>query len=404
MRIIGLAGWSGSGKTTLLTRAIPRIVARGLSVSTLKHAHHDFDVDKPGKDSHAHRTAGATEVLVGSDRRWALMHELREQREPTLAALLHKLSPVDLVIVEGYKREPHPKLEVHRAAVGGTLLAPEDASIVAIASDAPLPGERAGDRPRRRRPHRRGAHQPCRPARGGHGAGGASLMAQLTDDCFAFSGPLLPLAEAERLIRDRVVPVVEVETVSLGTALGRVVAHDVVAPIDLPPFDNSAVDGYAVRHADLAGKGDTRLPVTERVTAGRSAAHALKAGEAVRIFTGAPMPAGADTVFMQEDVTREGAEVTVPIGLERRRQPPACRRGSARRVGDASGRSAARRRAHVALAAAVGLTALPVRRRVRVAVFSTGDEIVEPGAPRPPAALFDANRYLLAGLLERLGR
>src|SRR6266852_2887627 len=124
MRIIGLAGWSGSGKTTLLTRAIPRIVARGLTVSTLKHAHHDFDVDQPGKDSHSHRKAGATEVLGGSDRRWALMHELRDGAEPSLAALIQKLAPVDLVIIEGYKREPHPKLEVHRAAVAAPLLHP----------------------------------------------------------------------------------------------------------------------------------------------------------------------------------------------------------------------------------------------------------------------------------------
>lgn len=139
MRVIGLAGWSGSGKTTLLSRVIPRIVARGLKVSTLKHAHHGFDVDQPGKDSHTHRMAGATEVLVGSARRWALVHELREGAEPPLGALLEKLSPVDLVLVEGYKSEPHPKLEVYRAAVGKPLLYPSDPAIVAIASDAPLP-------------------------------------------------------------------------------------------------------------------------------------------------------------------------------------------------------------------------------------------------------------------------
>ena len=139
MRIIGLAGWSGSGKTTLLTRAIPRIVARGVSVSTLKHAHHDLDIDQPGKDSHSHRVAGATEVLIGSQRRWALMHELRGEAEPALGALLQKLSPVDLVVIEGYKRAPHPKLEVHRAAIGQPLLSPADPTIVAIASDRPLP-------------------------------------------------------------------------------------------------------------------------------------------------------------------------------------------------------------------------------------------------------------------------
>jgi molybdopterin-guanine dinucleotide biosynthesis protein B len=139
MRIIGLAGWSGSGKTTLLSKVIPAIVARGLTVSTVKHAHHDFDVDQPGKDSHAHRMAGATEVLIGSGRRWALVHELRADDEPVLAGLLRKLSPVDLVLIEGYKREPHPKLEVHRAALGLPLLAERDAAIVAIASDVTLP-------------------------------------------------------------------------------------------------------------------------------------------------------------------------------------------------------------------------------------------------------------------------
>jgi molybdopterin-guanine dinucleotide biosynthesis adapter protein len=139
MRIIGLAGWSGSGKTTLLTRVIPRLVARGLAVSTLKHAHHAFDVDQPGKDSHSHRMAGATEVLVGSANRWALVHELRGEAEPALGAFIRKLSPVDLVLIEGYKRAPHPKLEVYRAALGMPLLHPDDPAIVAIASDTPLP-------------------------------------------------------------------------------------------------------------------------------------------------------------------------------------------------------------------------------------------------------------------------
>src|SRR5215210_4984946 len=142
MRIIGLAGWSGSGKTTLLTRVIPLLAARRLRVSTLKHAHHAFDLDQPGKDSHAHRMAGATEVLVGSANRWALVHELRGEPEPRLADLLRKLSRVDLVIVEGYKREPHPKLEVYRAAVGKPLLHPDDPHVVAIASDEPLPSAR----------------------------------------------------------------------------------------------------------------------------------------------------------------------------------------------------------------------------------------------------------------------
>src|SRR5215471_14745194 len=136
MNVIGLAGWSGAGKTTLLTRVIPLFAGQGLRVSVIKHAHHDFDVDVPGKDSWRHREAGAEEVLVSSGRRWALMHELRGAREPRLPELLAKLSPVDLVIVEGFKREPHRKIEVHRAANGKPLLFPDDPGIVGIVTDA----------------------------------------------------------------------------------------------------------------------------------------------------------------------------------------------------------------------------------------------------------------------------
>jgi molybdopterin molybdotransferase len=227
-------------------------------------------------------------------------------------------------------------------------------------------------------------------------------MAQLSDDCFAFNGPLLPVADAERLIVERVAPVGECETVILRVAMGRVLAEDIIAPVNVPPFDNSAVDGYAVRAANLDADGETRLTIVDRVAAGHDAAHALHVGEAIRIFTGAPMPDGADTVFMQEDCRVDGGAVVVPPGLKR---------GANRRLAGEDMRAGAvalpagRRLAvqHVALAAALGLTTLKVRRRVRVALFSTGDEIVEPGAQLPRAALYDSNRYLLAGLLARLG-
>ena len=136
MKVIGLAGWSGAGKTTLLARLIPHFKAQGLRVSVIKHAHHSFDVDVPGKDSWVHRQSGAAEVLVSSGRRWALMHELRGASEPKLPELLAKLSRVDLVIVEGFKSEPHRKIEVHRAANGKAMLFPDDPAIVGIASDA----------------------------------------------------------------------------------------------------------------------------------------------------------------------------------------------------------------------------------------------------------------------------
>jgi len=227
-------------------------------------------------------------------------------------------------------------------------------------------------------------------------------MAQLTDDCFAFSGPLLPISDMERLIVERVTPVAEVEDVPLSHALGRVVAADIVAADDLPPFDNSAVDGFAVRHGDLAPDADTKLVIAERVMAGHAAVHPLAPHEAIRIFTGAPMPVGADTVFMQEDCRVEGDAVIVPPGLERG--------ANSRFAGEDVPKGAimlpAGRRltaADTALAAAQGLTRVSVRRRLRVAVFSTGDEVVEPGAARPVATIYDANRHLLGGLLEKFG-
>ena len=197
-------------------------------------------------------------------------------------------------------------------------------------------------------------------------------MAQLTDDCFAFSGPLLRLDDMERLIGERAKPVAETEKVALRGARGRVLAIDVKAPVDLPPFDNSAVDGYAVRHADLASDRDTKLAIAGRLAAGARAELALKPGEAIRIFTGAAMPKGADTVFMQEDVKVEGDAVIVPKGL---------RLGANRRLAGedvAAGHvvlpaGTVLEAQHVALAAALGLTELAVRRRLKVAIFSTGE-------------------------------
>jgi molybdopterin-guanine dinucleotide biosynthesis protein B len=140
MQVFGIAGWSGSGKTTLLKGLIPALIGRGLSVSSMKHAHHAFDIDVPGKDSYEHRAAGAREVLISSANRWALMHELKGDAEPRLDELVARMSPVDLLLVEGFKWEAHPKLEVHRPIVGKPLLQPDDPHIVAVASDTTLSG------------------------------------------------------------------------------------------------------------------------------------------------------------------------------------------------------------------------------------------------------------------------
>jgi molybdopterin molybdotransferase len=227
-------------------------------------------------------------------------------------------------------------------------------------------------------------------------------VAQLTDDCFAFPDPLMPLEQVEHLIATRIEPVDGVETCGLASARGRVLAHAVVAAADLPPFDNSAVDGYAVRHRDLAAAGETRLRIGARLMAGEAARRPIEAREAVRIFTGAPMPPGADTVFMQEDCREEMGAVILPEGLAM----GANRRFAGEDVARGAVALPAGRRlvpADLALAAALGTTQVTVRRRVRAALFSTGDEIVEPGATLAPANIHDSNRVLIATLLQAAG-
>jgi molybdopterin molybdotransferase len=228
-------------------------------------------------------------------------------------------------------------------------------------------------------------------------------MAQLSDDCFAFGGPMMSVDEAVAIIAARVSAVHEVETVPLMEADGRILAADISASLPLPPFTNSAVDGYAVRSRDLPRSGDAAFPVTGRIQAGASAERPIEPGHAMRIFTGAPMPEGADTVFMQEDVRiDEAGQVVVPAGLK----PGANVRPAGEDIAVGTAALAAGQRLRpqdVALVAAFGLTQIGVVRRIRVAVFSTGNELVSAGAPRGPAQLFDSNRFMLMAMLKRLG-
>ncbi len=228
-------------------------------------------------------------------------------------------------------------------------------------------------------------------------------MAQLSDDCFAFGGPMMRVDEALSIIRSRLTPVEDIENVKLSKADGRVLAADVIAPINIPSFMNSAVDGYAVRGEDVP-VGEARVfKVQDRVAAGASAREAIRPGHAIRIFTGAPMPVGADTVYMQEDVElAEDGTVLLPSGL--------ARGANVRLAGEdiSQGSSALPkgrllRPQDVALAAALGLTELAVRRCPRVAVFSTGNEVVAPGEKRTASQLFDSNRTMLSAMLRRLG-
>jgi molybdopterin molybdotransferase len=227
-------------------------------------------------------------------------------------------------------------------------------------------------------------------------------MAQLSDDCFAFGGPMMLVDEAVAIIAARVKAVEEAETVALAAADGRILARDISAPLPLPPFTNSAVDGYAVASRDLPLDQEQTFPVTGRVQAGATAQAPVKPGQAMRIFTGAPMPEGADTVFMQEDVRVEEGNVVLPAGL----RPGANVRpaGEDIALGHAALKAGQRLRPQdVALAAAFGLTKIEVNRRIRVAVFSTGNELVSPGESRAAAQLFDSNRFMLMAMLARLG-
>ncbi len=232
-------------------------------------------------------------------------------------------------------------------------------------------------------------------------------MAQLSDDCFAFGGELMRTDEALAILRERTVVLSETESVPLVAAYGRILADDLVSDRNVPPHDNAAVDGYAVHFDDLDADAPTRLPVTARVAAGEMLDHPARRGEVIRIFTGAPIPLGdggegPDTVLMQEDCTLDGDQVVIPPGIKR----GANRRFAGEDITRGAAVLTAGRRLRpqdIGLAASIGCATLPVRRPLRVAVFSTGDEVFEPDSEVPAGGIFDSNRYTLRGLLEGLG-
>ena len=227
-------------------------------------------------------------------------------------------------------------------------------------------------------------------------------MAQLTDDCFAYGGRLLSVDEAVAELECRLTTVAEIETLALTETVGRILAEDVRSERSVPPHDNAAVDGYAVFFDDLCADAPTRLPVTGRIAAGHPLGRTAARGEAVRVFTGAAMPSGPDTVLMQEDCRCEGDVVELPAGI--RRGANLRRAGEDVAAGSIVLRAGRRLRPpDVGLAASIGRRTLAVRRRLRVALFSTGDEVREPGQGLEDGGIYDANRYCLAGLLSQLG-
>jgi len=404
MKIFGVTGWKNAGKTGLMERLVREITTRGFSVSTVKHAHHSFDVDHPGKDSARHRDAGAREVLLSSRNRWALMSELRGEDEEVLSDLLARLSPVDLVLIEGYKRDRHPKIEAHRAITKHPLISVEDDSIVALASDVALAEsvipvfdlddtvgiadfvlQQVGLSVSQAKPTK--AEMP------------------LKNDCFALPPGVdwTPVDKALAHLRENLGRCVGIETRPVSESLGKVLAEDQIARRSNPPAPNSAVDGYGFAYTALLGKQSQKLPLVDgRAAAGSPYSAEVPLGQAVRILTGAILPKGVDTVVLQEDVTVTGLNVTfegsVKAGANTRKAGEDVKQGDA-----AIGAGHVLRPPDLALLSALGIDSVSVFGVLRVGVISTGDELVPPGSTADVASTYDANRPMLLSLAERWG-
>ena len=415
--LIGFAAWSGTGKTTLITALIPLLAARGLRVAVLKHAHHSVEFDRPGKDSHRLRCAGAERVLVASARRWAMFAERREAREPELAAELARLDPrdLDLVLVEGFKGADMAKIELHRPSLGRPLLYPQDARMAAVACDAPLPDDAPPP------PALLDLNDPAAIAdfiaalidgdnnghNNGDGARAGDAAAAAASCMSDFDPDSLSVEAARSRVLQQVTRRTAVERIAVGEALDRVLAEVQHAPIDVPPHCCSAMDGYALCSADLPAAGDEsgdeiELRVVGKSLAGHPYAGELQPGQAVRITTGAVVPAGAGLVAMQENVRRDGDRLYVGggerTGQHLRAAGSDIPRGAqvltaGRRLGPAE----------LGLLASLGIAEVAVRRRPVVAFFSTGDELAPLGEPLTPGQIHDSNRYTLRGMLLRCG-
>ncbi len=445
--LFGVVGWKNSGKTTLMVKLISVFAARGLRVAAVKHAHHGFDVDHEGRDSFRYREAGATTVALSSAARVAIMTELQGRPEPSLGELFRHIEGADIILVEGFKREGQPKLEVRRrAALNQAPLAPGNPSILAVAADFDVAGCdlpafalddveaianfisaklalsgvcSLGQRPNPSPLASAAASSPLQSAsaRGcGHSeiasspsracVGGAprDLKPRVTaaDDCFAFPTRRLRHEEALAQLQALTAPLAGQETVSVFAASGRVCAERVTAPRAIPAHTNAAVDGYAFSFADYDPKEGATLPIAGRAAAGDGAQQALAGRSAARIFTGAIMPRDSDTVAMQEDCRLdEGGAVFIPGGLKE---------GANRRLAgeDMAGGAAVAepgqrlRPQDAAALAASGRSAVACFRPPRICIFSTGDEVLAPGAAFAEGKVYDANGPMLCGLFKPL--
>ncbi|EIA3185484.1 TPA: bifunctional molybdopterin-guanine dinucleotide biosynthesis adaptor protein MobB/molybdopterin molybdotransferase MoeA [Vibrio parahaemolyticus] len=394
--IIGFAAYSGTGKTTLLEALLPKLTEAGLRIGMLKHAHHNFDVDKPGKDSYRLRKAGASQMLIASRNRFALMTETPEA-EAEFEYLLTRFDEdkLDVVLVEGCKNIAFPKIELHREEVGKPWLYPHDENIIAIASDSAeldseLPQMNINDLDAI-----------------------AQFVLQYVQDakapkskekdaacCDTLSPAFLSVVQGQEKVLSLVNTVSEIEACKIENAYGRVLAEDIISPVNVPQYTNSAMDGYAIRSDDV--DRDSYQVVAE-VMAGHAYDQPLEVGQAVKIMTGAPTPLNGDTVVMREQASQEGDKVTfngsnIKAGQNVRQAGEDLAIGSD--VFTAGTRLAS---PEMGMIASLGFGEANVFRKLKVAVFSTGDEVQAPGTEQKANSIYDSNRFTIMGMLEKLG-
>ncbi|CAH1529336.1 bifunctional molybdopterin-guanine dinucleotide biosynthesis adaptor protein MobB/molybdopterin molybdotransferase MoeA [Vibrio harveyi] len=394
--ILGFAAYSGTGKTTLLEALLPKLTDAGLRIGMLKHAHHNFDVDQPGKDSHRLRKAGASQMLISSRNRFALMTETPES-ESEFDYLLTRFDEdkLDVVLVEGCKNIAFPKIELHREEVGKPWLYPNDENIIAIASDS---GELDSDLPQMNINDLEAIAQFV--IQYVQEAKAPKSKEKEAACCDTLSPAFLSVVQGQEKILSLVNTVAETEACKIENAYGRVLADHVVSPVNVPQYTNSAMDGYAIRGDDI--ERDNYQVVAE-VMAGHAYDQPLEVGQAVKIMTGAPTPINGDTVVMREQATQHGDTVTfngasIKTGQNVRQAGEDLAIGSD--VFTAGTRLAS---PEMGMIASLGFGEANVFRKLKVAVFSTGDEVQAPGTDQKANSIYDSNRFTIMGMLEKLG-
>ena len=395
MKVFGVVGWKNNGKTTLVEGLIGQLTTMGYKVSSVKHAHHNVDIDEPGRDSYRHRAAGATETLLATQHRWALMHEHRTQDTPELEQLLDLFEPCDLVIVEGYKGAAHPKLEVVRSINKAGLLADQMPNVVALVTDQPnLPS----DLPQLDLNNIKQVTDFVLQ----HTGLVTTPEANDRDNCYSPAQQLLAADTVWQQMQELASTQVKSQTLHLEQCINRRLAEPLTTPYDSPRFDNAAVDGYAFNYADLTQQQGFTLPLmATEANAGGSAKLNLEQGYCMRVLTGAQMPKGANTVVMQEDVQVLHDSVAFPTDckVHANWRP----KGEDFKAGEVIINQGQQIRPQdIGLAAAAGQAHLTVYNKVKVALFSTGDEVYELGHELPEDGIYDVNRYLLKALLSSL--